>query len=122
MDRMVLVEPDEDLTACVTRFFSDRFEVCHVSTLEEAQAALRDREARILFANIDSPGRRHASIIEQIHSDQPQMRIIVSYLSPTSGESWEKSFNECVDVFVRKPYRVFEVDKVLRALGKKERA
>ena len=120
--RMVLIEADKDLAACVTRFFSDRFDVCHVETLEEALATLRSQAAEFLFADIDSPSLEQTSVIEQIRCDYPQMNIIVSYLSPTTGEPWEQRFNDCVDVLVRKPYRVSEVDDAMRALNGKERA
>jgi DNA-binding NtrC family response regulator len=119
---MVLIEPDKDLAECVTGFFSDRFEVNHVATLEDASKVLQMKAARFLFANIDTPSQKQASVIEQIHGDYPQMKIIVSYLSPTTGEPWEKKFSACVDVFVRKPYRVAEVDKALRALDEKKRS
>ena len=120
--RMVLIEADKDLAACVARFFSDRFEVYQVATLEEALRALQTQAAnKFLFANVDSPSLKQTSIIEQIHRDHPQMKIVVSYLSPTAGTPWEKKFSECVDVFVRKPYRVADVEKTLRALDEKQR-
>jgi len=113
---MIVVEPDDGLADCVTRFFSDRYEVTRVGSLGDAEEELRVRPARILFAEIDRCSGQHSSLIERIHRDHPRLKIVLTYHADSAKDAWNMTLSASADMLVRKPYGVLEVDKVMRAV------
>jgi ActR/RegA family two-component response regulator len=112
VNRMVVVEADEDLGACVVRFFEDRYAVTRVSDLDSALEEIGSAATHVLFAAIDVGAARHVARIEALRRRHPDLRIVVSHLEP--GEAWERArLRECADLVVRKPYQMTDVDRFL---------
>lgn len=114
MKSMIVVEEDDDLVACVARYFRDRFDVLRAATLEEALITLRASDDGILFADIGSHAPDDLSVVERIRQDHPRARIILTYLTPPNCERWSKRAAECSNILIRKPYRLLDVDRVMR--------
>ena len=80
----------------------------------ETSTALENQRAGVLFADIDTRSPEELSILEQIHHDNPDLRIILTYLAPPEDEKWETRACESADIVIRKPYGLVDVDRVIR--------
>ena len=116
VDTMILVEPDDDLAACVTGAFCDRYEVKRLSCLEDVLATLADAEPTVVFANIEANAEDHVRLLETLRRKHPRTRIVVTYLSQPVKGAWARRICESADILVRKPYGVVDVDGAIRTL------
>jgi DNA-binding response OmpR family regulator len=114
MKRMIVVETDDDLAECVARFFSGRFDVRRAATLDEASTEIKPGDSWILFADIGSDAPDDLSVLERIRHDNPDVRIILSYLTPPNCGDWNKRSSECADMVLRKPYRLLDIERIIR--------
>jgi DNA-binding NtrC family response regulator len=119
LERMILVEADDDLAACVREYFSGRYEVCHLKNLAEADADRGIEQTALVFADVDANSPDQWNIVERFRKDYPRLKIVLTYLTPSPGGIWEARMHDIVDVLVRKPYSVVEVDKAIEASGKR---
>jgi len=110
---MVLVEADDDLATCVREYFSDRYEVCHLTTLADAAADIGEKKTALVFADINANSPDQKRVVEKLRMEFPRLKIVLTYLAPSPGGNWEAQMRNAVDVLVRKPYSVLEVDKAL---------
>ncbi len=113
MERMILVEADGDLAKCVKEYFSGRYDVCHLTTLADAAEDPGVSTAALVFADIDANSPDQWKIVEGFRKDYPRMKIVLTYMASPTGRAWESRIRNTVDVLVRKPYSVLEVDKAI---------
>lgn len=116
---MILVEGDNDLASCVESYFGNRYDVRRVSALSDAVKELQAGEANILFAEIDPSSREQSSTVQELRRSHPNMTIVLTYLTPAAGTSWESHIRDSADVVVRKPYSVLKVDEAISRNGKR---
>ena len=118
LERMILVEADDDLATCVKNYFNGRYEVSQSATLVEATAAVGDTNAAVVFAEIDAQSPDQSMAVEQLRKDFPQIKIVLVYLAPPPDDSWEVQMRNTVDILVRKPYSILEIDRAIGEAGK----
>lgn len=116
VDTMFLVEPDDDLAACVAGAFHDRYDVTRLPSLEAVLPTLDDATATVVFVNIEADTEDHVMLLERLRRLHPRTRIVVSYLSPPMKGTWARRICESADILVRKPYGVVDIDGTIRAL------
>jgi DNA-binding response OmpR family regulator len=121
LEKMIVVEEDGDLAGFVAGFFRNRFEVSRAETLLEASNAIRELDAGVLLADIDPRSAEEISLVQRIRRERPKLRIILTYLTPSSGEVWEKRAGMAADILIRKPYGLAAVDKIIRSWDGKSR-
>ena len=116
--RLIVMEPDTDLAACVSEFFGDQYEVTRVQTMEQLEREFEGADPALLIIDFEVCSEDRVSTFEKLHRDFPRTRIVATYFSPPASETWERRIRENADVFIRKPYGVVDVDRAIRALDR----
>ncbi|NNE07757.1 MAG: response regulator transcription factor [Gemmatimonadetes bacterium] len=122
MNRMILIETDDDLAGYVTTFFGAQYKVARLHDLEEALHSLEEDEAYLLLADITSRSSRETALVEEIRARFPNLRIVLTYLAPPKKPAWEACFRKNADLIIRKPYGVIEIDRAIRGLDDRPEA
>ena len=117
MRRMILVEADDELAACVHDYFVGQYDVTRVADLEAASRELRSGTEDVLIADIDSGTPAQTALIDSLRRDHPDLKIVVTYLVTQPGDDWVARVSGPADVVVRKPYSVLDIDRMLRENG-----
>ncbi len=87
--------------------------MCHLTTLADAAEDPGVSTAALVFADIDANSPDQWKIVEGFRKDYPRMKIVLTYMASPTGRAWESRIRNTVDVLVRKPYSVLEVDKAI---------
>jgi DNA-binding NtrC family response regulator len=110
-----MLEPDDDLAECVAGFFSDRYDVTRVSSLEEVGEHLNRRDTAMLFVNVDGCSVECVAELKRLRKEHPKTRFVITYLSLTE-KAWAQRIRGSADILVRKPYGVVDVDRAIRKM------
>lgn len=117
MKRLVLVEEDDGLAACLTEYFQDRYWVSRRGDLPEAIRLLRAEGGDVLFADLSRQSMAALRSLQELRAVLPRTHIVLTYLAPIEDETREGGFKEVSDLFLRKPYDVKAVDEAIRRIS-----
>ncbi len=119
MERMILIEKDDDLAVCVSDYFQSRYLVSRFGSLSDAARYLNRDGAALLMADITSGIGKDEELLAKVRVRHKELCIVLTYLAPLATSFSEKSLQEHSDLLIRKPYRVMDVDSALHNLTRR---
>ncbi len=113
MPKLLIVDDELGSREALRLIFSREYTVYSASTAQEAQAVLSREHVDVILLDVVMPGRTGLDLLRQIHSDQPDLPVIMVSASTAIAPVVEAIRQGAVD-FVGKPFDVENIRHVVR--------